>query len=154
MTPHLTHQQQEDYLLNQRSPSMLQHLAACPACREAVAHLQQTLSAYRAVAVEYTAQTLATRPRVPLSRPRPALDLRWALAALLPLLLLMLALLPFHFKTARPAQPGPALSDDALLEQVDEQLSTAVPSSMESLTHLVSTTAAATPRSKPLAQSN
>ena len=30
------------------------------------------------------------------------------------------------------------ISDDALLEQVDEQVSVAVPSSMESLTHLVS----------------
>jgi hypothetical protein len=52
----------------------------------------------------------------------------------------VLALLSFHPATPRPAQSAAvAISDDALLEQVDEQLSVAVPSSMESLTHLVST---------------
>jgi hypothetical protein len=59
--------------------------------------------------------------------------------------LLVVALLPLHlFHLSGPAVTRPAvqisaqLSDDALLEQVDEQVSVAVPSSMESLTHLVS----------------
>ena len=38
-----------------------------------------------------------------------------------------------------PPGVAPTGSDDALLDQVDEQVSVAVPSSMESLTHLVST---------------
>ena len=57
---------------------------------------------------------------------------------MIPLVLLMLALLPLHLSSPRPTQL-PQISDDALLEQVDEQVSVAVPSSMESLTHLVST---------------
>jgi hypothetical protein len=67
----------------------------------------------------------------------------------IPVLLLLLVLVPFLLsRHARPGQtaaqmsaaavPAPSMSDDALLEQVDEQLSSAVPSPMESLTHLVS----------------
>ena len=72
----------------------------------------------------------------------------------------VLALLPFHFSTSpRVAHPASQISDDALLEQVDEQVSVAVPSSMESLTHLVSTqnsagSAAAAPGSKHIVQTN
>jgi hypothetical protein len=73
--------------------------------------------------------------------------LRWGLAAAIPLVLLLLALLPLHlFHLSSPQATRPAvqisaaqISDDALLEQVDEQVSVTVPSSMESLTHLVST---------------
>ena len=53
-------------------------------------------------------------------------------------------------------KPG-QLSDDALLEQVDEQVSVTVPSSMESLTHLVSadnSSGAATGGSKHIVQTN
>ena len=51
------------------------------------------------------------------------------------------------------------MSDDALLEQVDEQLSVTVPASMESLTHLVSTESSSgadadARGSKPIVQTN
>jgi hypothetical protein len=67
------------------------------------------------------------------------LALRWAVAAVLPVLLLVFALLTFHPTSTRPVRPAADISDDALLEQVDQQLSDAVPSSMESLTNLVTT---------------
>jgi hypothetical protein len=69
----------------------------------------------------------------------PVLALRWAVAAVLPVLLLVFALLSFHPASTRPVHPASDISDDALLDQVDEQLSVAVPSSMESLTNLVTT---------------
>ena len=68
--------------------------------------------------------------------------LRWAVAAVLPLLLLVFALLSLHLSSPRPVHPAAEISDDALLEQVDQQVSVAVPSSMESLTHLVTTESA------------
>jgi hypothetical protein len=77
------------------------------------------------------------------------------------LVLLVLVLLPLHRSSPRPAHPAAQISDDALLEQVDEQLSVTVPASMESLTHLVSTESgngsgadAATRGSKPIVQTN
>ena len=139
-TNHLTNYEQEDYLLGERTSRMLHHLAECSACQANVTHLQQTLGNLRTVAVEYSATSLAQHPLAKLSavdRPTSFFAPRWAFAAVLPLLLLLLTLLPVHPSGTAPAHPAVSLSDDALLDQVDEQLSVTVPSSMESLTHLV-----------------
>ena len=91
--------------------------------------------------------------------------MRWGFAAAVPLVLLLLALLPLHlFHLSGPQVTHPAtqisaaqISDDALLEQVDEQVSVAVPSSMESLTHLVSadnSSGSATAGSEHIVQTN
>lgn len=136
-TSHLSRYEQEEYLLDQRTPAMLHHLAECSACRDEVAHLQQQLGLFRTTALAYSAHSLAGRPQPSLAHRRgPSATLGWALAGLV---LLVLGLLPLHLFTPRPAPQAAAMSDDALLDQVDEQLSVAVPSPMESLTHLVST---------------
>jgi hypothetical protein len=162
-TNHLSAWEQEEYVLNERTPQMLQHLRECAPCRAAVEQLQQGAATYRGAAMEWSAACLATRPQ-PVIRwhRRPVIALRWALAAAIPLVLLLLASVPLHFSKPEPAQPVAQISDDALLEQVDEQLSVAVPSSMESLTHLVSAesndrSGAATTTalgSKPIVQTN
>src|ERR1700692_800584 len=152
-TDHLSAWEQEEYILNQgteqQSPHVLRHLAECVACRADVARLEHGLSIFRSTAVEWSSQCLASRPQqlqpVPLRR-LPITAMRWGFAAAVPLVLLLLALLPLHlFHLSTPQITHPAvqisaaqISDDALLEQVDEQVSVAVPSSMESLTHLVS----------------
>lgn len=162
-TNHLSAWEQEEYVINERTPRMLRHLTECTACRAAVERLEHGVAAYRSAAVEWSAEHLAPRPQqlvVPSHR-HPVVVLRWALAAVIPVLLLVMALLPLHVSKPGPAQPVAQISDDALLEQVDEQLSVAVPSSMESLTHLVSTesnsrsgAATATLGSKPIVQTN
>ncbi len=163
-TSHLTTWEQEEYLINPRAPQLLRHLAECAECRAAVEPLEHGVGIFRHAAVEWSEQTLATRPQPRLTartRGLPVYALRWAFAAVVPLLLLVLALVPFHLSNSRPPQPADAISDDALLDQVDQQLSVAVPLSMESLTHLVSAdsgsssgTAAYTRGSKPLVQTN
>jgi len=168
-TSHLTTWEQEEYLINQRSPQLLRHLAECAECRAAVARLENGVGVFRRAAVEWCAESLASRPqplRIAFARSLPVLALRWALVAVVPLVLLVLALLPFHLSNMpfghapeMSAQIGPQMNDDALLEQVDEQLSVAVPSSMESLTHLVSAqgssdAGAAARGSKPIVQTN
>jgi hypothetical protein len=140
MTNHLSAWEQEEYVLDQRTPQMLRHLSECAGCRAAVARLDQGVALFRGAAVEWSTECLASRPqRLQIVSGRRLPALRWAVAAALPVLLLVLGLLPFHFSNPGPAQPVAQISDDALLDQVDEQLSVAVPSSMESLTHLVST---------------
>ena len=151
-TNHLSTWQQEEYILQQGADQQtLHHLEECAQCRDAVARLEHGLALFRGAAVKWSSECLAARPAqlrfVPSGRPSV---LRWAVAAMVPLVLLLLALVPFHLSGPRPAQPVAQISDDALLEQVDEQVSVAVPSSMESLTHLVSTgsnSSAASPES-------
>jgi predicted anti-sigma-YlaC factor YlaD len=154
---HLSAWEQEEYVLDQRTPQMLRHLTECDECRAAVAQLEHGLGVYRKAAVQFSAESLATRPQQFLTVKRqPVLSLRWAMAAMIPIVLVLLALLPFRASNPRPAQPATAqISDDALLDQVDEQTSAAVPSSMESLTHLVSTgNGSAAKGSKQIVQSN
>jgi hypothetical protein len=159
-TNHLSPFEQEEYVINERTPQMVRHLTECSVCRESVERLQQGVATYRSAAVRWSAETLATRPQQILAlQSRPLVPLRWAFAAVIPVLLLVLAFLPMHFSTPKPARPVAQLSDDALLDQVDEQLSVAVPSSMESLTHLVSTDSTSqsgksTAGSKPIVQTN
>jgi hypothetical protein len=143
-TNHLSAWEQEEYLLDQRTPQMLRHLGECAECRAAVERLEQGVTIFRSAAVEWSSESLAARPQqlqtVP-TRRLPGFALRWAIAGVIPLLLLVLALLPLRLSSPRAPRPVAQISDsdDALLEQVDEQVSVAVPSSMESLTHLVST---------------
>jgi hypothetical protein len=165
-TYHLSAWEQEEYVLNQgteqQSPQVLRHLAECAGCRSAVARLEHGVAVFRSAAVEWSSECLATRPQQRLSVPMrrlPVVAMRWAMAAIIPLVLLVLAFLPFHLTSPRVAHPALQPNDDALLEEVDEQVSEAVPSSMESLTHLVSTqsnagSAAAAPGSKHIVQTN
>jgi hypothetical protein len=140
-TSHLSPWEQEEYVLGQRTPEMLRHLTECAGCRAAVDRLEHGVAIFRSAAVEWSSECLATRPQQlhTAGRRSPVLALRWAVAAVLPVLLLVFALVSFHPSGTRPVQRASDISDDALLEQVDQQLSVAVPSSMESLTNLVTT---------------
>ena len=141
-TNHLSSWEQEEYVLRQRTPEMLRHLTECAGCRAAVAQLEHGLAIFRSAAVEWSSECLAARPQQfnpSAGRRLPVLALRWAVAAVLPVLLLVFALVSFHPSSPRPVHPASDISDDALLEQVDQQLSVPVPSSMESLTNLVTT---------------
>jgi anti-sigma factor RsiW len=169
---HLSAWEQEEYILNQgteqQSPQVLRHLVDCAPCRAEVARLEHGVAIFRSAGVEWSAQCLATRPQQLQSAPLRRLSIsamRWTFAAAVPLVLLLLALLPLHlFHLSGPQITHPAMkvsaaqnSDDALLEQVDEQVSVSVPSSMESLTHLVSadnSPGAATAGSKHIVQTN
>jgi hypothetical protein len=155
---HLSAWEQEEYILEQRTPRVLRHLTECVRCREEVEELERGLAGFRTVATQWSSQALAHRPQRPLVVPqRRLVEYRWAFAALVPILLVILLLVPFHATT--PARPVAHLSDDALMDQVDEQVSVAVPSSMESLTHLVtagngSGNKTADPRGEQLVQTN
>ncbi len=139
---HLSVREQEEYLIDQPVPRVLRHLAECAECRTAVDQLETGVKSFRDAAVMWSAECLAARPRqlqFAADRKSTATALRWVMATALPLIVLLCVLLGLHLTSAPPAHTEAKISDDALLEQVDEQLSVAVPSSMESLTHLVST---------------
>jgi predicted anti-sigma-YlaC factor YlaD len=148
-TNHLSAWEQDEYILTQgtdlQAPQMIRHLAECAECRAAVERLEHGVGIFRSAAVEWSSQCLATRAQQPYAvsvRRFPVVAMRWALAAI-PLVLLALVLFSLHVPSPHAAQPLQQMSDDALLDQVDEQVSVAVPSSMESLTHLVSTQSSA-----------
>jgi predicted anti-sigma-YlaC factor YlaD len=157
---HLSAFEQEEYILGQQTPEMVRHLANCAHCRAAVSHVEDGLAAFRSAAVDWSEAAASTRSWHMPSATRflPVTAMRWAVAGVLPVILMVLALLAFHTPAPRSTQPVASISDDALLDQVDDQVSVSVPSSMESLTHLVSAEGASgarsVPRSKGLVETN
>lgn len=140
-TNHLSVREQQEYLIDQPVPGVLRHLAECAECRTAVDQLESSVKIFRDAAVMWSAECLAARPRqwqFARARKSTANARRWVMATALPLIFLLCVFLGLHLTSAPPAHTEAKISDDVLLEQVDEQLSVAVPSSMESLTHLVS----------------
>jgi hypothetical protein len=137
---HLSAFEQEEYILGEQTPEMVRHLANCAQCRTAVSHVEDGLAVFRSAVVDFSEASSSTRSwHMPTTtRFQTITAVRWAVAGVLPLILLVLALLAFHSPAPRPAPQQASISDDALLEQVDDQVSVSVPSSMESLTHLVS----------------
>ena len=57
-TNHLSAWEQEEYVLDQRTPQMLRHLADCADCRAAVAQLEHGVAVFRNAAVEWSAECL------------------------------------------------------------------------------------------------
>ena len=87
-TNHLSAWEQEEYILDERTPQMLRHLTECAECRAAVARLEHGLGVYRKAAVQWSAESLATRPQQFITaRRQPILSLRWAMAAVIPIVL-------------------------------------------------------------------
>jgi predicted anti-sigma-YlaC factor YlaD len=159
---HLSAFEQEEYILGQQTPEMVRHLGNCAQCRAAVSRVEDGLAAFRSATIDWSEASSSTRSWHMPSSTRFLLmtAMRWAAAGVLPVILMVLALLAFHTPAPRPAPQQASISDDALLEQVDDQLSVSVPSSMESLTHLVSAedgrarAGQSEPRSKASVESN
>lgn len=136
MSRHLSSQRISMWAIGERTPDEERHVQECPLCAAEVASLETALSRFRGSVRQWSerqgsAGTLqAAQPRF---RWTPA---RWALAAAA---LLLVATVPVYRSTRHP-QAGPKLAeaDVLLLEQVDAQVSQAVPRPMEPLLKLVS----------------
>jgi hypothetical protein len=118
------------------------HLLACPQCAAELAHLRDSLSLFRDATTAHADQLLRRTP--PISLPsrayRPALEpAYWVAAAAMGLA----ALLPLRTLRQQSFQPPPvstariadhsAESDEALLDDVNRDITAAVPASMQAL---------------------
>jgi hypothetical protein len=100
--------------------------------------LSEALTHFRGSVREWSDQQLRSEParaRFLVSRPGAG-RLAWALAAVA-VCILMISLMLFP-RQSRPQPTESAAMDALLLKQVDAEVSSAVPSSMEPLTRLVS----------------
>jgi len=149
MTPHLTHEQLCDILLatsphplSSESIAIQNHLRACPSCTAELTDLMASITLFRDSAISYAehefdhtpAQNLSILPS-PMHRSRPAL---WAAAAAI----VVAAILPITLHRERSSPPSTPTtasaphtteSDEALLEDINEELSAPVPSPMQPL---------------------
>ncbi len=143
---HLTHHQICDLLIDpaQQDAAAVAHLAACPACTSELASLSTGLRNFQQASIRLAELEIARRPTplLPAARSRSffAVPAFAAAAALL----LAIVFLPQH-RTPAPdphahqAALTPAVavsdaeSDEALLNQIDQDLDASIPSAMEPL---------------------
>ncbi|MDQ1472955.1 MAG: hypothetical protein QOJ99_4435 [Bryobacterales bacterium] len=139
MTRHLSDEEISAWVLGERTPMQEAHLAGCRECGIRTGRLQAALSGFRESAIAWAAREQHAVP-VPTAprwwQPRS----QWLLAAAA--LVLMTAVPAYrsysaHLSAARERTVLDAAEDTALLNQVDTQISRAVPGPMEPLVPLV-----------------
>jgi predicted anti-sigma-YlaC factor YlaD len=131
-------------LLDHDSPEAEQHLGECPTCRTEYQTLQDSLANFRLAAESMSFHLAPVRPPAIPTRARffPMPQTAWA-AGLVAAMALCVTSLSVVCKPAAPAFPvvaaspiaahPSAQSDDALLEGIDQDLSTSVPPSLAPL---------------------
>ena len=140
MSRHLSSREVSQWMIGERTPQQEQHVRQCPECGAEVARMEAALALFRGSVRHWSdGQSRAEPPAVGSilrARGSRALPMRWALAAVA---LLVLAAVPVYRNVQdRQRQAEDARADALLLEQVDAEVSRAVPRPMEPLVKLVS----------------
>ena len=156
MTPHLNHEQLCDLLLasghqeaheSGRLELLRHHLRECNACAAELASLRESLTAFRSTATawsarEWTRAEAGTRSqRLAPARPRTLMPAALWTAATALVVAATLSLALHRTTPATPKAPVATIqtttptsqSDEALLEEVNETLSSSIPSPMQPL---------------------
>jgi hypothetical protein len=141
MSQHLSSREISRWMIGERTPQQERHARECSECGAELARMEAALGLFRG-SVRHWSDRQVRVPRLLAptrgSRGYPArpLPVRWALAAAA---LLVLAAVPIYRNAQeRQRQAEIARADALLLEQVDAEVSRAVPRPMEPLAKLVS----------------
>jgi hypothetical protein len=134
---HLTQEQIAAWMLGERPSEAIQHMRCCSACEAEVLLLGATFldfrGAVRAWSREHTTSAVMAAPGI-LHHSFFTLNRAFlAMAAAIVFVLLSLGLRPQH----SVGSSANAISDRALMNQVDDQISRTVPTAMEPLLQLV-----------------
>jgi hypothetical protein len=141
MSRHLSPRQISQWMIGERTPQQEQHVGQCSECGAELARMEAALALFRGSVRHWSdRQVRFPRPLAPTRRssgyPARPLPVRWALVAAA---LLVLAAVPIYRNAReRQRQAEIARADALLLEQVDAEVSRAVPRPMEPLAKLVS----------------
>ena len=141
MSQHLSAQQISQWMIGERTPQQEQHVRQCSQCGAELARLEAALALFRGSVRRWSGRQSRAEPPViasifPAQRGSRIQPMRWALVAAA---LLVLAAIPVYRNAQdRQRQAEIARADALLLEQVDAEVSRAVPRPMEPLVKLVS----------------
>jgi hypothetical protein len=141
MSQHLSSREVSQWMAGERTPQREQHVRQCPECGAELARMEAALALFRGSVRHWSEGQIRAEPPaigniLPARRGSWAHPLRWALVAAT---LLVLAAVPVYRNVQdRQRQAEIARADALLLEQVDAEVSRAVPRPMEPLVKLVS----------------
>ena len=148
MNEHLSPEDISRWFAGERSGEVQRHAGECEACSARLDRMESAMAEFRGSVHDWSAAQSAAAPHIAwqarqttagdgLSHRRPPvrhLARRWILAAAS---LLILALGPAYWHTRQQARAAEMARADALLQQVDAEISRAVPQTMEPLVSLV-----------------
>jgi hypothetical protein len=141
MSQHLSSERISMWMIGERTPEEEQHIRECPDCAAELARLETALALFRGSLRQWSerqggfeaGRAFTVRPAWDGFRSWPT---RLAVAAAL---LLLVVTVPIYRNARHPQPSGKIAQADALLlEQVDAEVSRAVPRPMEPLLELVS----------------
>jgi hypothetical protein len=140
MNRHLSSEQFSWWMAGEHTAAEEQHTEECLACGAELARMEQALSLFRDSAREWGRQNGSEARNVWSAKQARngfgVQPLRWMAAAVL--MVFLLVAIPMQMsKRNRQREAGAAQIDTALLEQVDTEVSRAVPATMEPLATLV-----------------
>jgi hypothetical protein len=141
MSQHLSSGEISQWMIGERTPQQEQHVGQCSECGAELARMEAALELFRGSVRHWSGrQRRAEPPAIGSISPgrwgSSIQPMRWALAAAA---LLVLAAVPVYRSVQdRQRQAEIARADALLLEQVDAEVSRAVPRPMEPLAKLVS----------------
>ena len=141
MSQHLSSREVSQWIIGERTPQQEQHVRQCSECGAELARMEAALGLFRGSMRHWSSRQSRAEPPamgsiLPVRRGSWAQPLRWALVAAA---LLVLAAVPVYRNVQeRQRQAEIARADALLLEQVDAEVSRAVPRPMEPLAKLVS----------------
>jgi cbb3-type cytochrome oxidase subunit 3 len=137
MNTHLTSSQLAGWFAGERRRDVLNHLHDCRDCQAEISGFENTLGHFRTSVRAWSGAQFDPAAAVILPTTARSIVLAgWLTAAFA---LLLVASVTWHFGAHKTSPMQVArTSDDALLQQVDEQISRTVPTPMAPLTELVS----------------
>jgi hypothetical protein len=135
MNEHLSPEDISRWLAGERSSELERHIGECEECSARLDSMESALAGFRNSAHDWSAAQSASAPPLAWRPPVRRVAQRWLLAAASLLILVSSSAYWEHSRhEARAAEMARA---DALLEQVDTEISRAVPETMEPLVNLV-----------------
>lgn len=137
MNGHLKPEQFSESVAGFCEPEIERHLSDCAECRAEVARLQEILGGFRSSVQDWSYRKMPVARPLPLDRSVMRFTQFRTVAAVLMLAIAVLAGWMLRRDDAITGRHQPALSDAALLEQIDKQVSREVPSHLEPLLDLV-----------------
>lgn len=135
MNTHFAENDILQWVAGERPSGLGEHLRSCPDCASRIARVDGALADFREAVHGSSATPAPALSAILTRRHRPVPMLRWATAAAALLGILAIPVYRYQREEARRAELA---SDAILLQQVDAEVSEAVPESMAPLVKLVS----------------
>ena len=134
MNEHLSPEDISRWFAGERSPELERHAGECDECSARLDHMERTLAEFRGSAYDWSAAQPASAPQIAWRPPVHHTVQRWVLAVASMFILVSASAYWHSRQQTRAAEMARA---DALLVQVDTEISRAVPQTMEPLVDLV-----------------